>query len=122
MSTFAFDLLLSLPSRVCRQRPMSPVLMTNNPTSPELPMDLRDFFAPAAVRSGALAYTLILSGGVAAAQESSTPSPAADTALEERMQEMELKPYTIKSGDFRLSMTAQAGIRYNSNVSISTTN
>jgi hypothetical protein len=85
-------------------------------------MDLRDFFVPAAVRGGALAYTLILSGGVAAAQESSTPSPAADTALEERMREMELKPYTIKSGDFRLLMTAQAGIRYNSNVSISTTN
>jgi hypothetical protein len=84
-------------------------------------MDLRDF-VPTAVHSGALASTLILSGGVATAQESSSESAVADTALEERMQEIELKPYTIKSGDFRLLMSAQMGIRYNSNVSISTTN
>ena len=35
---------------------------------------------------------------------------------------MESKPYTIKSGDFRLLVAPQVGIRYNSNVSISTTN
>src|SRR5262245_58013928 len=96
--------------------------MTNNSTSSELSMDLRDFLVPTAVRSGALASTLILSGGVAAAQETSTASTVADPALEERMQEIELKPYTIKSGDFRLLVAPQVGIRYNSNVSISTTN
>jgi hypothetical protein len=84
-------------------------------------MDLRDFIVPT-VRSGALASTLILSGGVGAAQESSIESPAADAALEERAQEMESKPYTIKSGDFRLLVAPQLGIRYNSNVSISTAN
>jgi hypothetical protein len=85
-------------------------------------MDLRDFLVPSAVRSGALASTLILSGGVVAAQDSSTASATADTALELRSQEMELKPYTIKSGDFRLLMASEVGIRYNSNVSVSTTN
>jgi hypothetical protein len=85
-------------------------------------MDLRDFFVPTAVRSSALASTLILSGGVAATQESSRESAAADTALEERSREIESKPYTIKSGDFRLLVAPQVGIRYNSNVSISTTN
>src|SRR5262249_23294725 len=112
---------LSLPPRVRPQPPMSSVFMANNPTSPELSMDLRDF-VPTAVRSGALASTLFLSGGVVAAQESSGSTPAADTALEERSQEIELKPYTIKSGDFRLLVAPQVGIRYNSNVSISTTN
>jgi len=41
--------------------------MTNNPATPELNMDLQDYLVPT-VRSGALASTLIFSGGVAAAQ------------------------------------------------------
>ncbi len=121
MSIFAFDFLLSSPLQLRPQTVTSSVFMANNPTSAELSMDLRDF-VPTTVRSGALASTLILSGGVAAAQDSSGSSAVADTTLEERSQEIESKPYTIKSGDFRLLIAPQVGIRYNSNVSVSTTN
>ena len=95
--------------------------MTNNPATPELNMDLRDYLVPT-VRSGALASTLIFSGGVAAAQEMSRESRADDAAMEERAQEIESKPYTVKSGDFRLLMAPQLGIRYNDNISVSTAN
>src|SRR5262245_40380205 len=95
--------------------------MTNNATNPELTMDLRDYFVPT-VRSGALASTLILSGGVAAAKENSKELPSDYAAWEELGREMEAKPYTIKSGDFRLLMAPQLGIRYNDNVSVSTVN
>jgi len=93
--------------------------MTNNLTNPETTMDLRDLLAPAVVRNGALASTLILGAGIATGQESPSDSQTSDAALEERALKIESRPYTIKSGDFRLLFAPELGFYYNSDVALS---
>ena len=85
-------------------------------------MDLRDLLAPAVVRNGALASTLILGGGIATGQETPRDSLTGDTALEERAPEFEYLPYTIKSGDFRLLLAPELDFYYNSNIALSSAN
>jgi len=96
--------------------------MTNNLTNPEPTMDLRDLLAPAVVRNGALASTLILGAGIAAGEESPHDSLTSDAALEERALKLESLPYNIKSGDFRLLFAPELGFYYNSNVTLSSDN
>jgi hypothetical protein len=96
--------------------------MTNKATNPEPTMDLRDLFAPAVVRNGALASTLIFGAGVAKGQEQGRDSLTSDAALEARANQTEFQPYTIKSGDFRLLLAPELGFYYNSDISLSSAN
>jgi hypothetical protein len=96
--------------------------MTNNPANPELTMDLRDLLAPAVVRNGALASTLIFGAGVVTGQETYRSSLTGDAALERHALDIESLPYTMKSGDFSLLLAPELSVSYNSNITIASDN
>jgi hypothetical protein len=91
---------------------------TPRPGSNRLPLPSRSRCRlPAAVATSRwLATAVILSAGLAPAQEALRFSVAGDAAAEARNLAQESQAYTIKSGDFRLLATPSLTVDWNSNI------
>ena len=63
-----------------------------------------------------LAASMLLAAGPASAQEGLRNSLAGDAAAEARQRQPESRPYTIKSGDFRLLVVPSLGVDWNDNI------
>ncbi|MGD0261298.1 MAG: outer membrane beta-barrel protein [Verrucomicrobiota bacterium] len=72
-------------------------------------------------RSGWLGGAVILSAGLAPAQEALRNSLAGDAAAEARNLAQQSQAYTIKSGDFRLLVTPSLSLDWNDNINVSKT-
>lgn len=60
--------------------------------------------------------SLFLTAGLASAQEALRNSLAGQFAAEGRLRQLESRPYTLKTGDFRLLVTPSLGLDWNDNV------
>lgn len=69
--------------------------------------------------SAAMAPALLALGISAAPGQDYRDSMASDATLEAHAAQVESRPYTIKTGDFRLLLRPQLGFDYNDNISVS---
>ena len=66
----------------------------------------------------ALFVSLLLSGGIARAQDAIRPSLAGEAAAEARRQQIDKIPYNLQLGPMKFRLSATLGIEYNDNINL----